>query len=424
MNRPTVIVAERIWDGLAAAPTPGMVIVDGSTIAAVVDTSTRPPPDAVVVRLPGCTLVPGLIDCHVHLSNAPDMMDSHIGFSVAARHRNVLLSMRSLLGNGFTTVRDLGCALEDSLALMVRDAVAADLLPGPQLVVAPRILCSRGGHGDKSSNLGSLPHTEIGALADGVDEILRAVRSQARTGADWIKFAATGGFFSPSDEPEHTTYTQGEMDALVGAAQDIGLPCAVHAFGDEGVRRALRAGVRSVEHGSLIRAGTRSEMADRGVYLVPTLRVIEEASDHLDDDDFWLRRPRAARAKFRRHRESLHEGFAALADSPVEIAFGTDAGQVPHEHNNLEFLTMVRYGISPLRTLRAATTTAADLLGRTDIGRIVAGAQADLVAVRGDPFVDMSAMTRVEYVMREGRVYRHERGRDQGSDELPETTRD
>jgi tryptophan 2-monooxygenase len=197
------------------------------------------------------------------------------------------------------------------------------------------------------------------------------------------------------------------MTAIVSTAADLGLPCAAHAFNDESVLRALRAGVRSIEHGCLIQAETLAEIADRSAYLVPTLYAQRYYIDHLDDDDFWADRDPKTREKYRKYAPRMRRTVEQLADSPVRLAFGTDAGMFPHEQTAREFRTMIDAGITPLRALEAATTVAAELLMRPDLGRIAPGATADLVAVDGDPFTDIEAMERTVFVM-QGGVVRHD----------------
>ncbi|GAB2579805.1 amidohydrolase family protein [Streptomyces capparidis] len=403
------IVPEWCWDGTAGAQSEAAVVVEGARVSFVGDRD-RVPWEAERLALPGYTLMPGLIDCHVHLVDNPEATDEDVSVSMGRRLAMVLAALRAVLDNGFTTVRTMGSALPVPLELMVRDAVEAGLVPGPRLVVAPHLISARGGHGDHSAQAGGWPGTELGFLADGEQEILRAVRTESRLGADWVKFCGTGGFFSPSDRPEQVTYTQREMDVLVAAAADLGLPCAVHAFGDEGVRRAVRAGARSVEHGSLAGPDTLAEMEQRGTFLVPTQSVLFGALRALDDDAYWSGRPDQAREKFRACRDRLHDGAAALCASGVRIAYGTDAGMLPHRDNGEDFVTLVENGFAPLRVLRAATSTAAELLALPDVGRIAVGARADLVAVRGDPFTDITAMTRVGLVVRDGEVRKNTTG--------------
>ncbi|CAL9325708.1 amidohydrolase family protein [Streptomyces sp. SudanB182_2057] len=409
------VTARHLWDGVSDAPVEGCaVLIEDGRIKAVGKKADMPW-DADRIELPEHTLLPGLIDCHVHPVDTPDATDSDVMVPLGVRHLNVVTALRTLLSKGFTTVRTMGSALPDPLVTTVRDSVDAGLISGPRLHIAPHIISARGAHGDVSASLGSRPDVEVGVLADGEHEILRAVRSEARLGADWIKFGGTGGFFSPSDSPGQVTYTRREMETLVGAATDLGLPCAVHAFGDEGVLRAVRAGVRSVEHGSLVKPATLAFMEERGTFLVPTATVLFRAVNAVDDDEYWRQRTPQARQKFRTHREGLRAGAHAIAESGVKIAYGTDAGVLPHEDVQADFVTMVENGVHPLRALRAATSTAAELLRADDIGRIAPGTHADLVAVRGVPLRDITAMTRVELVVRGGVVVRDDTGRGAGA---------
>jgi imidazolonepropionase-like amidohydrolase len=307
-----------------------------------------------------------------------------------------------LLKNGFTTVRDLASFAADPITIYLRDAIEKGIVVGPRMVVAPHIISARGGHGDLSSLLGPQIRREVGTLADGVDEITKVVREEIRAGADWVKFAATGGFFTLSDDPGQTFYSQQEMDAVVSTAGDLGVRCTPHAYGDEGISRAVRAGVHCVEHGSLASAQTLALMEQHGVFLVPTQFTIFDPLNHLNDDPYWIDKPQAARRKFRRYADRLRQCAQDVAASSVKIAFGTDAGVFNHRDNWKEFPTMVANGIMPLRALRAATSVAAELLARPDLGRIQPQACADLIAMPGDPFSDINCTGQVNFVMKSG----------------------
>ncbi|MEV0674988.1 amidohydrolase family protein [Actinosynnema sp. NPDC050436] len=393
-----LITADRLWDGERMHPAShARVLVRGDRVEQVGPEAAGAPP-ARQVDLPGHTLLPGLIDCHVHV------LDEGLNTaSVAEQTLRALPTMRTLLAHGFTTVRDLGTA-DQPITVDLRDAVRDGIAPGPRLVVAPNIISARGGHGDKEPDLTTRFGVEVGTVADGVEEVVRQVRGQARVGADWIKFAASGGFASPADHPAAVTYTQDEVDALVAAAADLGLPCAVHAFNDEAVRRAVRAGVRSVEHANMASADTLALLVERGVYLVPTLQAVFQHLDRLDDDEFWEGKPEPVRVKFRDCAEALLSSSRVLADSDVLLAYGTDASVVPYDETWREFTAMARIGIRPERALRAATSVAADLLERADLGRVRPGATADLVAVPGDPLADVAVMGRVDFVVQAGAV--------------------
>ncbi|MFI6520461.1 amidohydrolase family protein [Spirillospora sp. NPDC050679] len=390
----TVIVAENCWDGMAGGLLGRREVLVRDGRVRQIGAHVCRPAGVNVLDLGDVVLLPGLIDCHVHLAKAQ---------SAAQEAMEAVPVLRTLLDHGFTTVRDLGGQSPGNAMLAVRDAVASGALEGPRMFVAPRMISARGGHGDDT---GYGFCCEQGALADGVDEIVRAVREQARDGADWIKFAGTGGMINKLDRPQHVGYSERETAALVGAAADRGLPTAVHAFTDESVRRALRAGVTTIEHAQLCSDDTLAEIAASGRRLVPTLYVCHMHLQHLDDDGFWADLPPGARELVAQNADDLRAGMFRIGRSGLDLAFGTDAGMFDHADSWREFPTMVRAGVEPLRALRAATAVAADLLGRADLGRIREGAAADLVAVPGDPFTDVEALGEVCFVMKEGRVHR------------------
>ncbi|MFF5878866.1 amidohydrolase family protein [Streptomyces californicus] len=347
--------------------------------------------------MPGCTLLPGFIDCHVHLLD-----ESAETGPAAYQTLTAVPVLRTLLHNGFTTVRDLGSA-HLPLNVSLRDAVEDGLVEGPRILAAPNILSPPGGHGDKKPDLAQRYGHRIGTLAQGVEGLRSAIREQARAGADWIKFAGGGGFSSPVDSPTSTSYSRVEMHTIVATADDLGLPCAAHVFTDRAVLRAVAAGVRSVEHGCFATPPTYRAMEQAGTFLVPTQYVQTYFLDLLDDDAFWDDSSAVMRESYREHAEALREGLLRPARTDVKTAFGTDAGMFPHADNWREFPTLMGNGYTALRALRAATSVAADLLGRPDLGTLTPGAVADLVALEGDPFRDMTAVARVRHVIQRGR---------------------
>ena len=404
----TLITGANVWDGIAAQVAPRQVLVVDGRIQRIADTIDAPP-DARVVDLPGHTVTPGFIDCHTHVTLAPPVGLSLALDSSVAKTLKSLPVLRALLKNGFTTVRDLGCGDVDYPTIDLRNAVATGLVVGPRIIVAPHMISARGGHGDFSGMVaaeyqGCCRPLEL-AAADGGDEIRTRVRQEIRAGADWIKFAASGGFASPSDDPGHATYSEEEMEVLVATAADLGIPATTHCYGDEGIRRAILAGVRSIEHGNLASAQTLRMMQDAEVFIVPTQYVILSKARHGKDDPNWTDLSEYAQRKFLKYRGALLDAAEGLAASDVQIAFGTDAGMFAHKENWREFPTMVANGIAPLRALRAATSVAAELLRLDDLGEIAEGKIADLIAMPGDPFTDINVTGQVDFVMKGGVIY-------------------
>jgi tryptophan 2-monooxygenase len=272
------------------------------------------------------------------------------------------------------------------------------------------MISSRGGHMNAMLSLAPENHPWENCLADGPDEIRRIVRNEIKHGAEWVKYAASGGFSTQGDDPLQVTYTLEEMEALVSAARDFNRPVAVHVMGDEAIRRSVIAGVRSIEHGSMVSKETIGLMERKGTYLVPTQIMAVRPARNADNDAYWapLNAPAHIRRKVRQYRDLMLDGVETIARSTVKIAFGTDLGICTFGMNGAaEFSEMVENGIAPVRALRAATGIAAELLGRSDIGVLSPGRLADIVALPGDPFEDISVTRRADFVMQGGAVIKN-----------------
>ena len=385
-----VLVGATLVDGTGSPPQRDVsVLVRDGRIAQVAAAgqgrpAVVPGPDAVVLDLTGTTLLPGLVDVHVHVTTIPgrtpfDLVTEH----PTARVLRAVPVLRAMLHAGVTTVRDLSGAAE-----AMRASVHEGVVEGPDLQLALRILSVTGGHGDWRSLTGVdlTGGSGGGAVADGPQEFVRAVREVAREGGHWVKVAASGGVGSPRSDPDQGGLSPAELTAVVLEAQRQGLVgVAAHAQGTGSIRDAVRAGVRSIEHGYAADAATIREMADRGTWLVPTLTTLLRS---VPDDP---QRPWVGRRR-RDWQACARDLVGAAVAAGVPLAPGTDAGVVPHGQVLAEVQHLVRLGLDPVDALVAATSSAARLLGLQDeIGTVAVGHRADLVAVEGDLVADLAA---------------------------------
>lgn len=407
---PVVIVAGNVWDGAADQSLgPMEILVENGKISALARTVNRPA-GAQIVDLSGHTVMPGFIDAHVHVTLRPQYEDKVFNLSPAYKALLGVEALGILLNNGFTTVRDVAdMDMHGYTTMDLALAVEQGLIVGPRLIPAGHLISTRGGHGDGTPLLAADNRPWQNSLADGVDEIRKVVRQEASRGAQWIKFGGTGGFSSPADDPSQVPYSQEEMNVLVSTARDLGLPASPHAYGDEGIKRALAAGVRAIEHGNLASPESLRQMEQKGVYIVPTQMAVVRQARLIDDDRFWqdADKPPYVRAKYRKYSKAILDSAKGLAQSNVKIVFGTDLGTFSFEQNGAgEFKEMVSNGIAPIRALRAATSTAAEMLGRSDIGILAVGKAADIVAMPGDPLRDIAVTENVDFVMKGGVIHK------------------
>ncbi|MGH9711721.1 MAG: amidohydrolase family protein [Candidatus Acidiferrales bacterium] len=345
------------------------------------------------------TVLPGLIDCHTHLTMSPNLlgpMGYHTSYPrealLGARHARLTLEA------GFTTVRNVGAGGYADVAL--RDAITAGDVPGPRMLVSGPPLSITGGHGDENF-LAPQFHATGDGVADGVDAVMAKTRENIKYGADVIKFMATGGVLSEGDDPALPQYTPEEMKAIVDTAHGLGRRVAAHAHGATGIKYAVLAGVDSIEHGSYINDEDIQLMKQHGTYLVPTIWL----GDWLVENYQKLGLTPNMIEKMKLVIPIARQNVAHAFQSGVKVAFGTDAAVYPHGLNAHEFPVMVKLGMTPLASIQAATVNAADLLGWSDrVGALEAGKFADLIAVDGDPLADVHVLESVKFVMKGGEV--------------------
>ncbi|MFQ5664211.1 MAG: amidohydrolase family protein [Terriglobia bacterium] len=378
------------------------VLVRKGRIVAVGE-DVRVPADAEVIDLGPATLLPGLIDLHTHLTfNHRFFGYRGLGVSVPRQTLYGAVNARRVLQAGFTTVRNLGAAGYADVAL--RDAINDGDIAGPRMLVSGPALGITGGHCDNNLLPAEFNHRAAG-VADGPWAVRAKVREVVKYGADVIKFCATGGVLSKGDEPGTTQYTLEEMKAIVEEAHKLGRRVAAHAHGTEGIQMAVRAGVDSIEHGTLIDQEGIALMRQHGTYLVPTVYAgdyIVEQGAEAGIPDYGLR-------KMRGLIEGRDPAFRAAFPAGVKVAFGTDIGVFRHDLGGREFARMVGLGLTRLEAIRSATVVAAEALGlESEIGTIEAGKRADIIAVAGDPLEDIRTLEQVKFVMKGGRVWKND----------------
>jgi len=407
----TAIRAARLFDGKSdTSVTDGVVLVQGSRITAA-GSRLAIPAGAQVVDLGDATILPGFIDAHTHVTD--ESSDDWNSDLVAGLRRTVPeatlraaeFARRTLMA-GFTTIRDVGAG--EYIDVGLRNAIASGVAVGPRMLVAVHALGSRGGHCDSNG----FPHERFGpepgianGIASGPEQFRDAVRFQVKYGADVIKVCATGGVLSLGDDVGAPQLTQAEMDALVEESHRLGRKTAAHAHGAEGAKVAIRAGIDSIEHGSFLDDEAVRMMKEKGTYLVPTLMAGEYAGGRKATRKY----PPEIASKALQALDGRSSAFKRAVGAGVKIAFGTDSGVSPHGKNAEEFALLVEHGLSAAAALRTSAAAAA-LLGVDRItGTIEVGKEADIVGVPGDVLQNITATERVRFVMKGGKIVRHDR---------------
>lgn len=397
-----VILCGKVFDGISDRLTgPAEILIEKGLISEIARAVHRPS-GAQIIDLRDRTVSPGFIDTHVHLTMDAGNLPMQTLESCAAKALRGLSIARDYMRYGFTTLRDLGSADPDFPTVDLRNALAAGIVEGPRLIVAAHIISASGGHGDLRGFYGSRWTLPVSAIADDPGSIKALVRREHTFGSDWIKTTNTGGYFSPGDDPARLTWFDDEMDVLVTTARQLGMPVAVHTGAAAGCMQAIRAGARSLEHAYLIDADAIAMAERAGTWVVPTMQMTQEDLHSLHAHTL----PCQAVWKFSRDNGQIVESQRLIAKSEVKVAYGTDCGMFPFSHGILEFQAMVAAGVGPVRALKAATSVAAELLGRGDIGALAVGKLADIVAMPGDPIADIGVTAKVDFVMKGGVVYR------------------
>lgn len=383
-----------------------IIIIEGERIrevGAASDLSSRIPAGANMIDLSRATVLPGLIDCHTHLTGDPE----HVGLSslTLSVPRQALIgakNARATLYAGFTTVRNVGAEGYSDIAL--RDAINAGDVVGPRIDASGPAIGVTGGHADENA-LAPEFHAKADGIADGVPALIAKTRENVKYGADCIKIIATGGVLSKGDAPDAEQFNDEEIRAVVSEAHRLRRKVAAHAHGALGMKQAILAGVDSIEHGSFINDENIVLMKERGTYLVPTLYL----GDWFLENAQRIGAPAYTIEKAKVVMPAARQNIARAFKAGVKVAFGTDSAVYPHGLNGREFAVMVKLGLTPMQATQAATVNAADLLGWSDrIGSIEAGKYADIIAVTDDPTTDVTTLERVPFVMKGGAIIKNE----------------
>src|SRR5438477_4381512 len=411
-----VLKAALFFDGKSDALVQNaVVIVQGDKI---IDAGSNlpVPSDAQVIDLGDATLSPGFMDAHTHLTadfsgNYNERRLQELDLNVSEHAIRATAFARATVEAGFITVRDLGSRFVGShefVDVALRNSINKGVIAGPRMLVATRGIGATGGHFDPTNGFRDFLFRRESDFTDGIangpDEIRKAVRFEVKNGADVIKAAVSGGVLSLADEVDTPQLTPAEMAALVDESHRLRKKVAVHCHGDQAAREAIEAGVDSIEHGSFLKPETLSLMKNKGIYLTPTLMATEVIMSKIDQY------PAALQAKAKAAYNARSEMFRNALKVGVKISFGTDAAVFPHGQNAKEFALMAGLGMAPVDTLKAATSSDAELLGISEkVGTLEKGKLADVIAMPGDPTVDITATERVSFVMKEGKIIRNGR---------------
>lgn len=400
----SAILAGALIDGTGKVLTnPAVVIQDGKIVA--VTNKAGVPKDASVIDLGNATLLPGLIDLHVHPNlGVRDYQVYHMKESSAGKALSGLKAVQDLLQAGWTTLRVAGDGDVGYANFEIRDAINQGLFTGPRIFGAGHYLSVTGGGGD--INFMSYEQKVIadGLIVDGPAEVQKAVRQEIKYGSDWIKLLVTGAFMSAGDNPNNVHFSLEELNAAVAEAARRDVPVMAHAHAAEGIKLAVKAGARTIEHGSFIDEEAMDLMIKHGTYLIPTLSI---HAFHENTDDPSQQKASELNKKIG---EAMYRGFQLAVKKGVKFGMGTDFVGWPATYSASEFIQYQKIGFTPMQAIQCATRVNAEILRReNEIGTVEVGKFADIIAVKGDPLKDLTELQRVKFVMIGGKVVRNEK---------------
>ena len=408
INSTTVIHAGLLIDGTGSKSSPEMsIVIEDGLISSIEAGFITPEPDDDYIDLGGYTVLPGLMDMHVHLASeySAKSYTERISLNPADYAIRGVINAKKTLLAGFTTVRNLGDS--DLITISLRNAINEGLVEGPRIFTSGKTIASSGGHGDRTNSLRTDLTSDPGpkeGIINNKDDAFKAVRHRYKEGSDLIKITATGGVLSVAKDGQNPQLTSEEILSVVNAAKDYGFKVAAHAHGAEGIKRAVKAGVSSIEHGTFMDSAGMELMKEKGTYYVPTIIAGLWVAKKSKIPDFF---PDKVRPKAERIGPKIKSTFAKAYQSGVKIAFGTDSGVSAHGDNATEFKHMVEAGMPPMKAIEAATMEAAKLLGVSrSLGSISVGKIADIIAVNGDPLDNISVLENIDFVMKEGVIFK------------------
>lgn len=400
----TAILCKTLIDGTGKTISDAAIIVEGDRIISI-EKKNAFPKGITVIDLGNYTVLPGMIDAHVHpLLSAEDYQIGHLRESSAGKALIGLKRVQDMLSAGWTTLRIAGDADTGYAHLEIRDAINKGTFIGPRIYGAGHYISVTGGGGDINFLSYEQKIIADGLIADGPDEIRKAVRTEIKYGSDWIKVLVTGAFMTVGDNPQNVHFSPDELKALVEEAGRRDVPVMAHAHATNGIKEAVKAGVRSIEHGSYLDEEGMNLMVQHGTYLIPTLTIGLFFEESIPDSKTLSK----AVDLSRKSRAGVYENLRMAHKKGVKIGVGTDYVGFPPEFSAREFAELAKVGLTPMEAIQAGTRVNAEMLMKDkEIGTIEAGKLADIIAVKGDPLKDLSELQRVKFVMIGGKVVKN-----------------